>query len=139
MLTMKGKMEIVVKRQMSNFLTQKVAFENCVFIRKLTQFRPEPNNKKAFFTIIENKMFKTVKQPQNFFVLPDIDYQKTPLIISSGASFDIISANTNAMTGGTGNLTIDTELDSYFALPYLPYFMKCGGKGKLLFNLIKFN
>ena len=110
--------------------------KNCVSVEKLSTFRAEFGSEKIFLMIIQNKMFRTLEQPQNYFVLPEVNFNDSPIIISSGASFSEILDKSKNFIGHSSKTKIDTSIDSYYSLTYLPFFMKCGDFGKIYKEII---
>jgi hypothetical protein len=126
----RGELRLSIKHNAKFFITQPVAFQECVSVDRVSEFRAEKNSEKIFLMIIQNKMFKTLEQPQNYFVLPEVNFNDSPIIISSGASFEEILRKSSNLSGSTSKIKIDTSVDSYYSLTYLPFFMKCGNLGR---------
>lgn len=125
-----GELRLSIEHEDTYFMTQQIAFKNCVSVERVSTFRAEKGTEKIFLMIIQNKMFRTLEQPHNYFVLPEVNFNDSPIIISSGASFEEIAEKSQNLSGNTSKIKIDTTVDTYYSLTYLPFFMKCGNLGR---------
>lgn len=124
-----GLMKIFIKHSNIYFKTISIAFFNCISIKNLSSFRASKTEHKIFVSIINGDQFKTLQKPQNLFELPYTEENNdTPLIISSGASEEILREK--SVNFSYSESSIDIDSGSNLFLPYLPFFTHCSDFGK---------